>query len=155
MNVVTSRICAKALAACCLGLVGMVVHATEVQKAKPTPSKPDSSVVEFLLAAASKDFALPGSPHPVGIRMARVGRLADGSGNYTYLLCGKFSPGVKQGTKEWIPFATIKTGDYEQWLGGPATSYCRQQEIKWYEGDQSGALLKRIREPAELRKSAL
>jgi len=122
---------------------------------KPSLSEPDSSAVELLLSAAALDFTLPGSPHPVGIRQARVGRMPDGSGNLTYFLCGKFLPSDKQGMKEWVPFATIKTSDYEQWLGGHANSYCSQKQIKWYKVDQSSALLKRIREQAETRKPAL
>ncbi len=133
----------------------MVARAADIPEIKPTLSEPDSSAVELLLAAAAKDFALPGSPHPVGIRQARVGRLPDGSGNYYYLLCGKFLPADKQGTKEWVPFATIKTGDYEQWLGGQASSYCLQRQIKWYKADQSRVLLKRILEQAGSREPAL
>jgi hypothetical protein len=155
MKLVGNRVCAIALFVCCFGILGVDGRATEIPEIKHKQSEPDSSTVESLLAAAAKDFALPGSPHPVGIRQARVGRMPDGSGNYNYLLCGKFLPVDKQGTKEWVPFATIMTGDYEQWLGGHASSYCLQRQIKWYKADQSSALLKRILEQTDSRKPAL
>ena len=155
MKLVVIRFCAIALFVSCFGILGSVARAADNREIKPTLTEPDSSVVESLLAAATKDFALPGSPHPVGIRQARVGRIPNGSGNYNYLLCGKFLATDKQGTKEWMPFATIQTSDYEQWLGGQASSYCLQRPIKWYKGDQSSALLKRILEQGETRKPAL
>ncbi len=155
MKLVVIRVCAIALFVSCFGVLGSVARAADSPEIKHTLPEPDSSVVESLLAAAAKDFALPGSPHPVGIRQARVGRIPNGSGNYNFLLCGKFQPTDKQGTKEWVPFATIKTSDYEQWLGAQASSYCLQRPIKWYKGDQSSALFKRILEQGESQKPSL
>jgi hypothetical protein len=31
-----------------------------------------------------------------------------------------------------VPFATLKTGDYEQWLGGQAAGLCAQPTITWF-----------------------
>jgi hypothetical protein len=33
------------------------------------------------------------------------------------MLCGQFLPAVEGGTAEWTSFVTIKTSDYEQWMG--------------------------------------
>jgi len=132
------------LAAGLLGLAGTVAQAGEAPDR--SSASPDPAAVEFLLAASAKDFALPDSPHPANIRKARVGHLRASADKALYLLCGEFLPAGQKGAAEWTPFATIKTGDYEQWLGGQAVSLCKQRQIKWYGGDHAAVLMRRIRE---------
>lgn len=108
------------------------------------PASADPAAVEFLVTSSAKDFKASSAGRPTGIRGARVGYFAE-SGKGVYLLCGSFKNGTGSQAK-WTPFATIKTSDYEQWLGGSAKSYCEQRNIKWYPGDHSSALEQRLRE---------
>ncbi len=108
------------------------------------PSGADPSVVEFLVTSAAKDFKASGENLPTTIRAARIGYLSE-SGKSNFLLCGSFKSGP--GTKEkWTHFATIKTSDYEQWIGGTAKAYCEQRTIKWYPGDQATTVMQRLKE---------
>jgi hypothetical protein len=101
-------------------------------------------VVEFLVTSAAKDFKTAGGNPPTAIRAARIGYFAE-SGKGNFLLCGSFKSGPR--TKEqWAHFATIKTSDYEQWIGGTAKAYCEQRTIKWYPGDYSKTVMQRIKE---------
>lgn len=104
----------------------------------------DPTVVEFLLASSAKDFKASGTGRPSAIRGARVGFFTE-SGKGVYLLCGAFKSGGGA-SAIWTPFATIKTSDYEQWLGGTAKAYCGQRSIKWYPGDHSAALQQRLQD---------
>lgn len=112
-------------------------------QAPPVPTTPDLAAVEFLLASAAKEFRSPGSMRPLAIRRARVGYFSD-AGPGRYLLCGSFQSAESKGA-EWIRFATIKTSDYEQWLGGVAESLCSSKKVKWYTDDHSAALMQRVR----------
>lgn len=135
MTTLTKRSLLLALAGVC---------ATNFTTASPSVAKPAPEITEFLLASAAKDFSLPGSARPAAIKSARIGTLRDASGREIHLLCGKFRLSEKSDAKRWVPFATIQTVDYEQWLGNQAQSYCRQPGIKWYPGDHSEALQMRI-----------
>jgi hypothetical protein len=103
----------------------------------------DPAVVEFLMTSSAKDFKSSGDNLPTAIRAARIGYFAE-SGKGHFLLCGSFKSGPGPKAK-WTHFATIKTSDYEQWLGGTAKAYCEQRTIKWYSGDHSAALMQRLR----------
>ena len=107
------------------------------------PPGPDPTAVEFLIASSARDFKISGANRPTAIRAARIGFFAE-SGRGVYLLCGSFKSGAGS-QAEWIHFATIKTSDYEQWLGGAAKAYCEQPKIKWYSGDHSAALEKSLK----------
>ena len=104
----------------------------------------DPAVVEFLMTSSAKDFMSSGDNLPTAIRAARIGYFAE-SGKGHFLLCGSFKSGPGPKAK-WTHFATIKTSDYEQWLGGTAKAYCEQRTIKWYSGDHSAALMQRLKE---------
>lgn len=61
------------------------------------------------------------------------------------MLCGEFLPKENQGKPQWIPFATIKTSGYEQWLGVEAKGYCESSSIIWDNmGDLSVPLQDRL-----------
>lgn len=95
----------------------------------------DSAIVDFLIVTAAKDFTLAGAPAPTHVRTARLGRLHKNDGTDIFFLCGSVMPAGKHGTANWLPFATIKTSDYEQWLGAQAKGFCEQPGIAWFNGD--------------------
>jgi hypothetical protein len=144
MNALAPHLRAAALVAALLAAFGLPATAAEVQAPKAALASTDLAALEFLLAAAAKDFALPGSPHPTDIRHTRFGRLHEPSGPGIPILCGSFRAGSASGRAEWIPFATIQTGDYEQWVGSQAQGYCGQR-IQWSKGDHAPAVLDRVR----------
>jgi hypothetical protein len=87
--------------------------------------------VQFLLAASTKDFHAHQPPYPARFRDVRVGHTIAPDGTELHLLRGQFLPKQGQVEPEWTPFVTIKTSDYEQWLGAQAEGYCRQPSIVW------------------------
>ena len=120
------------------------IQAVAAERKMDAPAGADSTVVEFLLASSAKDFKASGGSLPTAIRAARIGYFAE-SGKGNFLLCGSFKSG--HGPQEkWTPFATIKTSDYEQWVGGTAKAYCEQRTIKWYPGNHSTTVMQRLKE---------
>lgn len=77
---------------------------------------------------AAQDFTGQASLPPAGVRMVRFGQVRMGSGPAVPALCGEFLPGSQPapetGQVRWIPFATLKTSDYEQWQGLQAQAMC-------------------------------
>lgn len=98
--------------------------------------------VDFLLAAAAADFKTHG-PMASDVRNVRLGREQTQSGEAQYVLCGEFLPAEEGDEAEWWPFATLKTSDYEQWLGAQAMGICRQSSVIW---DEIGDLTSQLRE---------
>ncbi len=102
-------------------------------------SAPDS-VVQFLLTAAATDFHAHRPPDPARFRDVRVGRVVTSAGEEQYMLCGQFLP-AQAANPEWTPFATIKTSDYEHWIGARAADFCRGSSVIWDQrGDLSSSL---------------
>jgi hypothetical protein len=120
------------------------IQAVAAEGKNHAPAGADPTVVEFLVTSAAKDFKASGGNPPAAIRAARIGYFAE-SGKGNFLLCGSFKsgPGTQQ---KWTHFATIKTSDYEQWIGGTAKAYCEQRIIKWYQGDHSTTVMQRLKE---------
>lgn len=105
---------------------------------------PDS-VVDFLLTAAATDFHAHRPPDPAGFRAVRLGRVIAASGAARYMLCGEFLPAAGGPNAEWVPFATIRTSGYEQWIGAQAVGYCQGSSITWSSvGDLSASLQRRL-----------
>jgi hypothetical protein len=103
------------------------------------------AVVEFLLKAAAADFHAHRPPDPVRFRDVRVGHVMTPGGEEQYMLCGQFLPGQQGGNAEWMPFATIKTSGYEQWIGAQAESFCRRPSLVWdKQDDLSSSLQSRL-----------
>ncbi len=101
-------------------------------------------IAEFLLTSAAKDFRAHG-PAVAGFRDVRIGHVTTAGGETQYRLCGEFLPAREDGKGQWTPFATIKTSDYEQWIGGQAAIFCQDSSIAWDEaGDLSSALRSRL-----------
>ena len=74
-----------------------------------------------------------------------MGHVMNPKGEKQYLLCGQFVSAVKGSKPEWIPFATIKTSGYEQWIGAQAVGYCQGASVIWdKEADLSSELQKRF-----------
>jgi hypothetical protein len=68
---------------------------------------------------------------------------ADGAPQY--MLCGQFLSAPLGGRAEWMPFATIKTSGYEQWLGAQAAPFCLGASVVWDRAaDLSPALWTRL-----------
>jgi hypothetical protein len=103
------------------------------------------AVVQFLLTAAATDFHTHRPPDPVRFRDVRIGHVMTPSGEEQYMLCGQFLPAQEGGNVEWTPFATIKTSDYEQWIGAQAAGFCQHSSVIWdKEGDLSSSLQSRL-----------
>lgn len=116
-----------------------LVLTPEPQKASIDP------VIQFLLTAAATDFHTHRPPDPVGFRDVRIGHVMTSSGEAQYMLCGQFLPAQQGGKAEWMPFATIKTSDYEQWIGAQAAAWCQGSSVIWDNaGDLSSSLQSRL-----------
>lgn len=112
----------------------------------PARTPAADSAAEFLLTAAATDFHTHQPPDPVGFREVRMGRVRTPGGEEQYLLCGQFLPAQGGDTAEWTPFVTIKTSDYEQWIGAQSASFhCQAPGVTWDPaGDLSASLQRRL-----------
>lgn len=104
----------------------------------------DSVMAESLMAYAATDFGTQRAPRPARFRDVRSGFLTTAEGTRQYRLCGEFSREAEDGKEPWIPFATIKTSPYEQWLGGQARGFCDDASMTWHDEDLSERLLSRV-----------
>jgi len=86
--------------------------------------------VEELVAASVADFRAHQTPPPTDFRAVRAGTIANSDGSRQLLLCGEALVTPEAGAT-WLPFATLQTGGYEQWLGGNAIALCTQPGIAW------------------------
>jgi hypothetical protein len=120
------------------------VSSTPVLAPEPQNASIDS-VVQFLLTSAATDFHTHRPPDPVRFRDVRIGHFMTPSGEKQYMLCGQLLPAPEGGKAEWMPFATIKTSGYEQWIGAQATGYCERSSVIWDNvGDLSSSLQSRL-----------
>lgn len=109
--------------------------------AEPAPAP----VVEFLIQAAATDFRAHRPPDPVRFRDVRLGHVMTARGEPQYMLCGEFLAAGTDGKDAWTRFATIKTSDYEQWLGAQAAGFCDGPAVTWDRaGDLSATLLRAL-----------
>jgi hypothetical protein len=128
---------------CSSGFANPAPPVASIKKPVAIPATPDPVIVEFLLASAQKEFKSSSSNRPTAIRNARIGFLHEGpTGNY--LLSGSFKSG-HGATAKWTPFTTIKTSDYEHWLGGTAKAFSNRKNIKWYPEDYASTLMQRLK----------
>jgi hypothetical protein len=132
-----------------VGLVPVLLGAASCSPAQTADSGPPASTapsterIEFLLNAAAADFRAQGARRPVSFRNVRSGYLVS-EGTRQDRLCGEFLPASTDGKADWIPFVTIRTSPYEQWLGGQAVQFCKDAAMKWDEDDLSSRLLRRF-----------
>ncbi len=115
------------------------VHAPELRESSI------DSVIEFLLTAAATDFHTHRPPDPARFRKVRIGHVIAPGGQKQYRLCGQFLPARHGGTAEWIPFVTIETSGYEQYIGPHAAAFCQDSSVIWDNaGDLSSSLQSRF-----------
>jgi hypothetical protein len=106
-------------------------------------SSTDPAIVDSLIGWAATDFRAQRGPKPVRFRAVHSGHVATAGDERQYRLCGEYSP-ASQGDAEWIPFATIRTSPYEQWLGGSALGYCNDTALVRDADDLSARMLSRF-----------
>jgi hypothetical protein len=109
----------------------------------PLTTTPLNPSIEFLLTSAASDFRMH-PPLPARFRDVRGGYAIAPDGTRQYRLCGEFLPTEESRRAEWIPFATIKTSGYEQWLGAQAASLCKRSAVIWETEDLSSSLQTRF-----------
>src|SRR5215471_20446800 len=109
-----------------------------LQQASPSPD------VEFLLTSAATDFHAHRPSPSVRFRDVRSGYVMTPDGTRQYMLCGQFLPAQDGGRAEWIPFVTIKTSGYEQYIGAQAADFCKRSTTVWDKGDWSASLQSRF-----------
>lgn len=98
------------------------------------------SILQFLLTASATDFYKHRPPDPLRFRDVRLGHLTGSDGVMRYILCGQFLP--REGKDEkWMPFVTIRTDPYEQWLGNQASSFCNDSKVIWENMSDLSSLL--------------
>jgi hypothetical protein len=117
----------------------LTVAACATPVASGPPPAATQSPREYLLGSAAADFKTH-PPKPTRFRNVRFGHLAQADGSPQYFVCGEY----EDGAGAWVPFATIKTSGYEQYLGGGSTSYCSRPSTVWEVGDLSSALQDRV-----------
>jgi hypothetical protein len=105
------------------------------------PTTALDSVVFYLLDMSAKDFHDHQPPVPVGFRNVQFKNLVDADAKNHYMICGEFLSKDMKSNDTWTPFATIKTSDYEQWIGSHAVEFCRDaKEVAYKTHDLSSAL---------------
>ncbi len=97
----------------------------------------------YLISSASADFRAH-TPSPIRVRNVRFGLRDTTGGRESYVLCGEFRSSAPGAKAEWVPFATVETSKYEQWLG--ETSLCQIVSGSW---DTSDSLTTRLQEALE------
>jgi len=115
------------------------IRSSEVQKASL------DSVVRWLLDASAKDFNDHQPPIPIGFRNVQIRHLIAPNSEKMYIICGQFLAHDKEQKDKWIPFATVKTSGYEQWIGSQSLTYCQDSKVISYKiYDLSSALKSRV-----------
>lgn len=117
----------RTLKTLCLTLVLTACGTSSVVRAEA----PAASPLTFLLASAAAEFHKSSNPAPERFREVQLGHYKTESGEEQYVLCGEFLPQRESGKAKWTPFATVRTSDYEQWIGAQSESFCRHPGIKW------------------------
>jgi len=92
------------------------------------PTTPIDTMTVYLIKSSATDFDNHRPPNPSGFRKVKLGHINGTDGEKQYLLSGEFL--TEEGKKmAWIPFVTIKTSGYEQWIGTQAESLIKSGSI--------------------------
>ncbi|EHQ28725.1 hypothetical protein [Mucilaginibacter paludis] len=92
------------------------------------PATQTDTIVRYLITSSATDFNNHRPPNPVGFRKVKLGHIKSADGGKQYLISGEFL--TKEDKKEvWIPFITIKTSGYEQWIGTQAKTLIKSGSI--------------------------
>jgi len=110
--------------------------------AEPKPST--DSPMEFLLRSAATDFHVHRPPDVERFRHVRFGHVMTPAGAKQYQICGEFLPQRREGKAEWMPFATIKTSGFEQYVGVQAASWCQRSQFVQDKDEDLSATLKSL-----------
>ena len=117
----------------------------------PVPDAKTASadeIKEYLLGSAADDFHITIKSGPVRVRHVRFGHAKNPDGTNQYRLCGEFLAEKKDAKPEWMPFVTIMTSHYEQYIGGQTETWCKKGAFVVDKGgDLSAALQSRIDAP--------
>ena len=111
-------------------------RATEQQKAST------DTLVQFLLTAAAADFHAHHPSRTIHFRKVRVGHVTTPDEGTEYMLCDQSARARNK--SDWVPFVTIKTSGYEQYLGDQAASFCKRPSILRERRDLSPLLQSRF-----------
>lgn len=105
-----------------------------------------NTLIEF----SANDFYRNQNPLPIEFRNVEIKYLKNQNKELIYVLCGQFQTG---NSDEWIPFTTIITDPYEQWIGSNALSYCEgSKEIPYSKKDFSAELKNKLNSLIETQK---
>lgn len=100
-------------------------------------SIPDS-IIQFLITSAAKDFNKYEPPTVIDVRNVKAGFVTLDS-DTVYFICGEF---LSMEQKDWIPFETVKTTDFEQYIGN--TMYCQKATFQEADNYKLSFEIKRI-----------
>ena len=108
-----------------------------VSSTPPTASDPAApheheASLGYLISSAGDDF-LANTPGRIEVRNVRFGLRDTTGGRESYVLCGDFRRRSDGESGQWVPFATVETSKYEQWLG--ETRFCQTLSGAWNTAD--------------------
>jgi len=87
---------------------------------------------------------MPAASAPIRVREVRTGYMVAADQSKQYRMCGSFSRARDGEKSEWMPFVTIRTSGFEQYVGAQAVSECTRTAIVWEKGDLSATLQRRL-----------
>lgn len=132
------------LSACGLETIPAVRNPAATRLEAVLQQHPEAPLL-YLWEASSADFHKQRSPSPVRFQGVRFGYIVQRDGSRMYLLSGRFLPQDAPKDGPWVPFLTLKTEGYEQWLGAMAKAHASEHKIHWLpSGDLSEALLQKL-----------
>lgn len=104
-----------------------------------------SPEVVDLVAISTRDFQAHLVPPVADARNVRVGQYPDQAGGTFLIICGEVlqTGADARNADGWMPFATIKMMDYEQWNGPSSDRFCNDPSVTWYSGVDLTADFKR------------
>lgn len=108
-------------------------------KAILTDQIPDS-ITQFLISSCASDFQQQSQTDAIQFRESHNGYLKTSNGKKLFCLCGQFKSTTTDKQDKWIPFATIKTSGYEQYLGPQALAFCNDSTMVWDSGNNDLSL---------------
>jgi hypothetical protein len=108
---------------------------------------PLENAVKYLLNSCASDFQKHHVSRPVKFRNMKIGYIMKADSTKQYMLCGEFLPEDKKEVEGWVPFATIRTMDFEQWIGDQSIPFCEDKNVVWEKaGNLSEKLIAKLTE---------
>lgn len=127
-------------------LTAQTTQSANTELKKEFSEMQNDSIIQFLINVSASDFHKAKPNTSINFRKVKLAYIVTPNNEKMYLLCGEFQTQEKNDIdKIWIPFVTIKTFGYEQWIGGQASTYCKDsKEILVKKYDLSSQLKERI-----------